>query len=47
MTRKIKAGIKKCIRILPDILYGICFTGAFLCMCWYLYGVCDLAYVNF
>ena len=47
MARKIKAGLKKYNRILPDILYGICFTGAFLCMCWYLYGVCDLAYVNF
>lgn len=47
MTKKIKAGAKKFFRILPDILYGICFSGAFLCMCWYLFGVCDLAYINF
>ena len=47
MTKTIKTGVKKFIRNLPDIIYGICFMGAFLCMCWYLFGVCDLAYVNF
>lgn len=47
MTEKIMHTVKQILRVLPDIIYGVCFTGAFLCMCWYLYGVCDLAYVNF
>ena len=47
MIKKILMPVKKFCRFLPDILYGISFTCVFLFMCWYLYGVCDLAYVNF
>ena len=30
-----------------EILYSILFTAGFLWMCWYLFSVCDLVYINF
>ena len=47
MSEKKAFDIRRIISILPDVIYGIVFISAFLCMCWYLFGVCDLAYVNF
>ena len=35
------------IRTSGKLLVIIVFSAAYLCMCWYLFAVCDLAYINF
>lgn len=39
--------IRRAVRTTGAALLGAAGTAAFLMMCWYLFGICDLTYINF